>query len=75
MIYKITVPETNYQVEADNEDEAWERYECEDLIGEECVEKLITEDPNFYDKTDEEPGDIDSNVGFDPYMGCVTDDC
>lgn len=24
---------------------------------------------------DYEPEDIDSDVGFDPYLGCFTDDC
>lgn len=24
---------------------------------------------------DDEPDDIDSDVGFDPYAGCFTDDC
>ena len=24
---------------------------------------------------DDEPADIDSDCGFDPYMGCFTDDC
>ena len=24
---------------------------------------------------DDEPADIDSDCGFDPYLGCFTDDC
>lgn len=24
---------------------------------------------------DDEPADIDDDTGFDPYMGCYTDDC
>ena len=29
-----------------------------------------------YDEADyDEPDDIDSDMGFDPYMGCFTDDC
>lgn len=27
------------------------------------------------DEDDEEPADIDSDCGFDPYMGCFSDDC
>ena len=28
-----------------------------------------------YFEGDDEPADIDSDCGFDPYMGCYTDDC
>lgn len=27
------------------------------------------------DNDDEEPENIDDDMGFDPYMGCFTDDC
>ena len=29
---------------------------------------------NYFEE-DDEPADIDSDCGFDPYMGCYTDDC
>ena len=28
-----------------------------------------------WDFDDDEPGDIDDDCGFDPYLGCYTDDC
>lgn len=31
---------------------------------------LEDEDPDY-----EEPEDIDDDMGFDPYLGCFTDDC
>lgn len=27
------------------------------------------------DNEDEEPADIDNDCGYDPYLGCFTDDC
>lgn len=38
-----------------------------------CQEKFfdIDEDEDWND----EPGDIDSDMGYDPYAGCYTDDC
>lgn len=33
-----------------------------------------SDDWDDYDK-DYEPADIDSDIGFDPYMGCLSDDC
>lgn len=36
-----------------------------------CWEKTFGGDENDYD----EPDDIDDDCGFDPYMGCYTDDC
>lgn len=65
---------------------AWEVYRktCElaDLLGEianlvdgetgEIIES--SDDGDDYDE-DYEPADIDSDMGFDPYMGCFSDDC
>lgn len=65
---------------------AWEVYRktCElaDLLGE--VANLVdgetgeiiesSDDWDDYDK-DYESADIDSDMGFDPYMGCFSDDC
>lgn len=28
-----------------------------------------------FDEENDEPLDIDSDMGYDPYLGCVTDDC
>ena len=62
---------------------AWEVYRkaCElaDLTGEvanlvdgETGEVIESSDEDYdYD----EPADIDSDMGFDPYMGCFSDDC
>lgn len=62
---------------------AWEVYHktCElaDLLGE--VAHLvdgetgeIIQSSDDYDE-DYEPANIDSDMGFDPYMGCFSDDC
>ena len=62
---------------------AWEvyrkAYELADLLGEvanlvdgETGEAIESSDEDYdYD----EPADIDSDMGFDPYMGCFSDDC
>lgn len=61
----------------------WEVYRraCKlaDLLGEiaslvdgETGEVIASSDD--YDE-DYEPADIDSDMGFDPYMGCFSDDC
>lgn len=54
-------------------------YELADLLGE--VANLvdgetgeIIQSSDDYDE-DYEPADIDSDMGFDPYMGCFSDDC
>jgi YgiT-type zinc finger domain-containing protein len=28
-----------------------------------------------HDESEDEPDDIDDDFGFDPYLGCYTDDC
>ena len=62
---------------------AWEvyrkAYELADLLGEvanlvdgETGEVIESSDEDYdYD----EPADIDSDMSFDPYMGCFSDDC
>ncbi len=62
---------------------AWEvyrkAYELADLLCEvatlvdgETGEVIESSDADYdYD----EPADIDSDMGFDPYMGCFSDDC
>ena len=62
---------------------AWEvyrkAYELADLLGEvanlvdgETGEVIESSDEDYdYD----EPANIDSDMGFDPYMGCFSDDC
>lgn len=62
---------------------AWEvyrkAYELADLLGEvanlvdgETGEVIESSDEDYdYD----EPADIDSDMGFDPYTGCFSDDC
>lgn len=62
---------------------AWEvyrkAYELADLLGE--VANLVdSETGEVIESSDEdydydEPADIDSDMGFDPYMGCFSDDC
>jgi hypothetical protein len=61
---------------------AWEVYRktCElaDLLGEVAnlvdgeTGEVIESSDNWEDY---EPADIDSDMGFDPYMGCFSDDC
>ena len=62
---------------------AWEAYRktceladllCEtaNLVDGETGEVIESSDEDYdYD----EPADIDSDMGFDPYMGCFSDDC
>ena len=69
--------------EVDGYEFAWEvyrkAYELADLLGEvanlvdgETGEVIESSDEDYdYD----EPADIDSDMGFDPYMGCFSDDC
>ena len=62
---------------------AWEvyrkAYELADLLGE--VANLVDgETGEVIESSDEDydydaPADIDSDMGFDPYMGCFSDDC
>ena len=61
---------------------AWEVYrktsELADLLGEVAylvdgkTGEVIESSDNWEDY---EPADIDSDMGFDPYMGCFSDDC
>lgn len=62
---------------------AWEvyrkAYELADLLGE-VVNLVDGETGEVIESSDEdydydEPADIDSDMGFDPYMGCFSDDC
>lgn len=69
--------------EVDGYEFAWEvyrkAYELADLLGEvanlvdgETGEVIESSDEDYdYD----EPADIDSDMGFDPYIGCFSDDC
>ena len=62
---------------------AWEVYrktsELADLLGEVAylVDGKTGEVIQSSDEWDDdcEPADIDSDMGFDPYMGCFSDDC
>lgn len=40
-----------------------------------CETGEILWDIDEEDEPDYEPADIDDDCGFDPYMGCFTDDC
>ena len=69
--------------EVEGDEFAWEVYRktCElaDLLGETASlvdgeTGEVIESSDDWDK-DYEPADIDSDMGFDPYMGCFTDDC
>lgn len=46
------------------------RSRCPDDIAP-CEEIFEEEDEDFYEDED----DCDYDVGFDPYLGCYTDDC
>ena len=75
--------ENRMVAEVESYDFAWEvyrkAYELADLLGEvanlvdgETGEVIESSDEDYdYD----EPADIDSDMGFDPYMGCFSDDC
>lgn len=39
-----------------------------------CQDDVFGSDDDEDDE-DYEPGDIDDDCGFDPYLGCFTDDC
>jgi hypothetical protein len=41
----------------------------------EDIEEPEEEDYEYDEDEDEEPADIDDDCGFDPYLGCYTDDC
>lgn len=75
--------ENRMVAEVEGDEFAWEvyrkAYELADLLGEvanlvdgETGEVIESSDEDYdYD----EPADIDSDMGFDPYMGCFSDDC
>lgn len=75
--------ENRMVAEVEGDEFAWEVYNktCEvaDLLSEvanlvdgETGEVIESSDEDYdYD----EPADIDSDMGFDPYMGCFSDDC
>ena len=75
--------ENRIVAEVEDYEFAWEvyrkAYELADLLGEvanlvdgETGEVIESSDEDYdYD----EPADIDSDMGFDPYMGCFSDDC
>ena len=43
------------------------------LFEDEATGEVIESSDEDYDY--DEPADIDSDMGFDPYMGCFSDDC
>ena len=67
--------------EVEGDEFTWEVYRktCElaDLLGETAslVDGETGEVIQYSDEWDDEPADIDNDMGFDPYMGCFTDDC
>ena len=73
--------ENRMVAEVEDYEFAWEVYRktCElaDLLGEvaNLVDGETGEVIEFFDDWDDEPADIDSDMGFDPYMGCFSDDC
>jgi hypothetical protein len=81
MKYYIYI-ENRMVAEVEGTEFAWEAYRktCElaDLLGE--VAHLVDgETGEVIESSDEfddyEPDGIDSDMGFDPYMGCYSDDC
>lgn len=44
------------------------------LVWDETGEEVAYSDPSG-EYFDDEPADIDDDCGFDPYLGCYTDDC
>lgn len=85
MKYSIYI-ENRMIAEAEGTEFAWEIYRkaCElaDLLDEIAVlvdneTGEVIESSDDWDDYDEnyEPEDIDSDMGFDPYLGCFSDDC
>lgn len=85
MKYSIYI-ENRMIAEVEGVEFAWEIYRkaCElaDLLGEIAVlvdneTGEVIESSDDWDDYDEdyEPEDIDSDMGFDPYLGCFSDDC
>lgn len=68
--WKVTIEfYRTYEVSAENADEAADiAYEFFENAGPDDV--FVEEDYGT-----EEPDDCDYEVGFDPYMGCFTDEC
>ena len=60
-----------------DEDEPYARCHWEDeCFPAPCEEDDLFEDDDEHDSwIDDEPDDIDSDEGFDPYEGCFTFDC
>lgn len=62
-------------------DAAYACYEAAKTIGEYADRSvsLVWDDTGeevaYSDPSDDEPADIDDDCGFDPYLGCFTDDC
>lgn len=75
--------ENRMVAEVEGDEFAWEVYRktCElaDLLDETAslVDGETGEVIQYSDDWDDdyEPADIDSDMGFDPYMGCFSDDC
>ena len=44
------------------------------LVWDETGEEVAYSDPSE-EYFEDEPADIDDDCGFDPYLGCYTDDC
>ena len=44
------------------------------LVWDETGEEVAYSDPSE-EYFEDEPADIDDDCGFDPYLGCFTDDC
>lgn len=40
-----------------------------------CQADIFGTDDDYENDYDDEPSNIDDDCGFDPYMGCFTDDC
>ena len=75
--------ENRMVAEVEGDEFAWEVYRktCDlaDLLDETAslVDGETGEVIQYSDDWDDdyEPADIDSDMGFDPYMGCFSDDC
>ena len=66
-----TVVLISYEVEAENANES--AAIAEQLFNGDTHPEIMGIDVNPID--DEEPDYCDDDCGFDPYMGCYTDDC
>ena len=78
LLYSIFINRAIYwRMQYDNRERADAYDNCATMV---ChalkgADDCLAQFDSYEDKNYDEPDDIDSDMGFDPYMGCFTDDC